>query len=301
VAVRIVVTDRAVFRELIGQVGVVCTIYAAYFLLDAHSYDLINHRATVSFANANYAGAILSFGVAVTAYLAFTARPGTDRIFYIASVLLEMLAIYESGSRSSFAGAALALLVLALWRRAGRWVRPGVLVAAVIGFLVALAPSSIDLFARVAAYLAPFGTFQRGLESAQDASGRQQIWIQARGILNWAWLTGWGPGNYFRPIDEEEPTFLSHSWAMEYLLSVGVLGTIFIAIVLYLAYTRSRGGLGALWTAQTMASLLPSLVFSTHQWTLWAWFAFALWSRADLLGGSSARSDVDPPVRPGTT
>jgi hypothetical protein len=283
VAVRIVVTDALVFRELITQVGILCAAYAGYFLAFATAYDLINNRAAVSFANANYTGAVLAFGGAVTLFLAASSA-ATARFLWLAASVLQAVAIYESGSRASFAGLLATALLMSAWRWAP--VLSGALVkfAVIVGFFLALIPNSIALFTRPAYWLASAGTFDRGQAAADNASGRSEIWAQATAAVDQSWLTGWGPGNYYLTVGTD-PTFLAHAWGLEYLLSVGVLGTVFVAALLLGAYNRGTRGSGALWTASTALSLLPSLMVSTHQWTLWAWFAFALWSRADLLAG----------------
>jgi O-antigen ligase len=296
VAVRIVVTSAAIFRELATQVALLCTAYAAYFLAFATAYDRINDRAAVSFSNANYTGAIVAFGGAAAIFLA--AQPAREgralRAAWVGAFVLQALAIYVSGSRASFAGLALAAVSVALWRFAPRLIAVATQCLVVLGFFFALIPDSIDLFTKPAYLLAGAGTFARG-EAAGNASGRAEIWEQANAVLDEAWITGWGPGNYYLTVGDD-PTFLAHAWGLEYLLSVGVLGTLFVGATLFLAYCAATRSPGSIWTAATALSLLPSLMLSTHQWTLWAWLGFALWSRADLLTVDGG----DPQGREGT-
>jgi O-antigen ligase len=296
VAVRIVVTSAAIFRELAAQVALLCTAYAAYFLAFATAYDRINYRAAVSFSTANYTGAILAFGGAAAIFLAAQQTgPGRAvRAGWVGAFVLQALAIYVSGSRASFAGLALAAVSVALWRFAPRLIPVATRCLVVLGFFFALIPDSINLFTKPAYLLAGAGTFARG-EAAGNASGRAEIWAQANAVLDEAWITGWGPGNYYLTVGDD-PTFLAHAWGLEYLLSVGVLGTLFVGATLLLAYCAATRPPGSIWTAATALSLLPSLMLSTHQWTLWAWLGFALWSRADLLMVDRR----DPPGREGT-
>jgi O-antigen ligase len=288
IAVRIVVTHAAVFRELATQLAVLCTVYAAYFMVSASSYDELNDRAAVSFSNANYTGAVLAFGGSAALFLAADGRAANRgrRILWVAAFALQALAIYASGSRASFGGLALAAVAIVTWRWASRATTAVVGWIAAGGFVFALIPNSISLFTKPAYLLAGAGTFARG-DSASNASGRAEIWQQANDVLDEAWLQGWGPGNYYLTVGDD-PTFLAHAWGLEYLLSVGVLGTVFVAGTLLLSYRASARGSGAMWTAATALSLLPSLMLSTHQWTLWAWLGFALWSRAYLLGATRA-------------
>lgn len=284
IAVRIVVTSGTVFRELVTQVTVLCAAYAAYFLVFATAYDEINGRAAVSFSNANYTGAILAFGGTAAIFLA-AEDPSANRSrrwSWLAAFTLQALAIYVSGSRASFAGLALAAMSIVLWRAAPLLIPTATRWLVALGFFFALIPGSISLFARPAQLLAGAGTFARGDDSAGNASGRAEIWAQANSVIGDAWITGWGPGNYYVTVGDD-PTFLTHAWGLEYILSVGVLGTVFVGATLFLAYRASTHGRGAVWTTATALSLLPSLMFSTHQWTLWAWLGFALWSRADVL------------------
>lgn len=283
IAVRIVVTSAPVFRELAAQIAVLCTVYAGYFLASASSYDQLNSRAAVSFSNANYTGAILAFGGAAALFLAADDRPAgrARRAVWATALVVQAAAIYASGSRASFGGLALAAVAVVTWRWAPKATATIVGALAAVGFVFALIPHSITIFTKPAYLLAGVGTFARG-DSAANASGRAEIWQQANEVLDEAWLTGWGPGNYYLTVGHD-PTFLAHAWGLEYLLSVGVLGTVFVAGTLLLSYRASARGAGALWTATTALSLLPSLMLSTHQWTLWAWLGFALWSRAYVL------------------
>jgi hypothetical protein len=265
--------------------------YAVYFLGNAHVVP-DTQRMTVSFANANYTGAVLTFGVAVAAWL-WLARRGSW--IWLLAAVVQGVAVYGTGSRASFAGAVLASAVLLLGPMASTWAHRLVYVVLVGGFLVGLYPGSAALFRALSQPLGDVSAFSRDPTAILSVSGRETIWMETREVVSQSWLFGWGPDRYRMLTAGQSP---AHSWGLEWIASVGLFGTAFLATVVTMAYfcrgqldNRMPGRDGRLLNAATAFALAPNLVLSTHQWTLWAFAGFAVWSRAFLL------TDVECPKR----
>lgn len=295
VARRVLLDPQNLIRFVRGT-ALLTLAYAGYFLTTGQTLDVSNARRTVDFANANYTAAVLAFGVAASVWMVRGSARRSVRLFAFASVLIHAWAIIETGSRASLAGAALAATVIVLGPsvRAYRIVGVGMVAAFVVGFF----PQFDELTVVVSAPLANLPFIGRSASAIGDASSRFELWHQARNVIGDSWLLGWGPDRYrFQPGGPEN---LAHSWGLEYMASVGLLGTVLLVAVIAMSYAapyRAASRDGLLLTTASALALVPSLTLSTHQWTLWFWAAVAVWSRCTLAGVRSLTS-LDGGSRP---
>jgi O-antigen ligase len=265
-----------------------CSIYAIYFLINAKTSSLGGSRLSVDFANENYTGAILAFGAVIAAFFAvYSPTRSLWQVLSLAGFAVDGSALFHTGSRASAAGVVVALAVLILMRKYWKVAQCVGLLSIAAGFVVAFIPESARLLIAASAPFSSYQTFSRGQQSIYDLSGREEIWRSTREIVSDSWILGYGPEGYRL----RGPTqILAHSWGLDYMASVGIVGTCLLAAVILLAFTGigirsapANGRLSSLWNVSTAFSVLPSLALSTHQWTLWAWAGFALWSRSHVL------------------
>jgi O-antigen ligase len=294
VVVRWTLRQRSDF-ELFGQlIAAMCLVYSVYFLLNAEARDLATTRRSVEFANANYTGAVLAFGAIVTLwFVTFPPVRSRMQLFWAAAFAIDAWAVFETGSRASLIGLAAAVVVVVFLN--GRWilVRHATLATLGIGFTLGFFPQSEKFFGSVSE-LTSYETLQRD----DNLSGREEIWTSARSVVAESWFLGYGPEGYrFRGHTQ----ILAHSWGLEYMASVGIVGTSVIALIIWFCFTGQRvrtklppSRHAWLWNSATALSLLPNLVLSTHQWTLWAWVGFALWSKSYLLDSGRTGTRLAP-------
>lgn len=289
IPVRWVVQTRRDFARVARVISWMCTAYAVYFLGNRIAIDTAGvTRETVDFANANYTGAVLAFGAVVSFWIFRSKDSRAWPLLYLAAAVLQFYVVLRTGSRASAAGAALGLAVIWFGARTPRLAYRGTFVLLVAGFFVGFSARSADLFRWLSEPLSgASATFARSNEALFTVSGREQIWAGTRRAASEEWLFGWGPDTY--RFAHPPPYILAHAWGLEYVASIGVIGALVAGAVIVLSYGGGsrHAGLsvaGRTWVAATGLALLPNLVLSTHQWTMWAWFGFALWSRAGLVG-----------------
>jgi hypothetical protein len=301
VAIRLTLRQQADFDLFSRLVASMCLVYAGYFLIKAKTMDAQTLRLSVEFANGNYTGAVLAFGTVATLWqvvCSFGKRP--SQMLWVAAYVAESWALLETGSRASAAGAAGALAVVLLFKARWRLARNLTLAVLACGFVVGFLPQSAKLFGAVSDAGSSYQPFHRGDQSVLDLSGRVEIWRSTTKLISNSWILGGGIDGYRL----RGPTqILAHSWGLEYMASVGVVGTSALAFVIFSCFTGQgfRTALQPsrrawLWNSATALSLLPNLALSTHQWTLWAWAGFALWSRSQVLD-----TGLDQPRRIGGT
>ena len=298
--VRRVLLNRSNFANFLRGTALLTTAYAVYFLTQGQAIEASTSvRQTVDFANANYTGAILAYGVSVSVWMARGTSNRRLRILALVSVGVQVWAVLQTGSRASMAGAAAAAIVLVIGPsvRTYRVSAIGLVFSFCAGFLPAV--DRLALWASES--LAAVSYFNRQQSALADASGRLELWAAARNVAMDAWLTGWGTERY--RLQPGGPGFLAHSWGMEYLASVGVLGSAIRVAVFTLSYLtpyRSRSADGILLVTASAFALAPSLMLSTHQWTLWLWAAVAVWSRSHLSGSADGFTQISSRSRPGS-
>lgn len=279
---RATVTDRARFLALTDVCGVIGTGYAVYFLGNASQYDRATTRQAIEFANANYTGAVLAFTIVCTIFLLRATAPATSfrKLLWTGSALIQSYALYETGSRSSFAGAFLGVLALLLGRRLStKAYRLNGAILSILAF-AAFIPRASDIFLFISSRLQSIGTFQRDSTSIDSLSGRAEIWREVQQSWKASPFLGWGPGQYYQPAGGDAD-LVAHSWALEYLASVGIVGAGVVGLIIGWSYCVPAihdSGIGRSWVLATSLALAPNLALSTHQWTAWAWAGFALWS-----------------------
>ncbi|WP_299930982.1 O-antigen ligase family protein [uncultured Nocardioides sp.] len=251
------------------------TLYAAYFLTRSEAYDNATNRATVEFANANYTGAILAFTAVCTLHLVRDAG-WSWRVALVAATAVQSGAILATGSRASISGAIIGILFLLRSERPTRFRDAAVFFGmAAFGVLPFLASLESRL-REIAVWAGQFDSRERAA-SSRNLSGRDALWEQSLQLLPDQLLTGWGPDRYRFRLPSQG---LTHNWVLELLLSVGVLGTFVVVAAIVVTYRgpsarNAATQFSALRPAVAM-SIIPSLGLSTHQWTLWAWFALAI-------------------------
>lgn len=287
VSVRWVIRQHRDFVYFMRIIAIMCSVYSIYFLATATAKDALTTRVSVDFANANYTGAVLSFGAVATLWIILFSQSSKDksRLFWVSMFALQALALFETGSRASVAGLVAALVVLTFARNFWRTARYLTLAVLVLGFNVGFFPQSADLF-KGASEIVSTQTFTRGGHAIDSLSGRAETWDGAREVVAGSWLLGAGPAYRYRSYAQ----LPAHAWGLEYMASVGLLGTSILAALILLCFT----GYGIkmkfpasqrawLWNSATALALVPDLVLSTSQWILWTWVGFALWSRSYLL------------------
>lgn len=261
-------------------------------------------RLAVEFANANFASAALSTTASITVLLIARAVRPAGRVYYLVALTLQVYATLQFGSRAALAGIALAtaLALVARWTRTTRPARAIVFVVMIAAFVAGWFPRALtEILSLVSEPLTRFDSLGRAQQTLVDASGRLVLWEGSAQAIDASPLIGWGPGTYgllFNPLG-----IPAHAWGLEYVASVGFLGAIPVVAVIWMSYwTSSRDKNSrppsALWIAVTAIALLPSLALSTHQWNVWAWAVFAIWSCASALDASeserkNASSDLD--------
>ena len=291
VSVRWVIRQHRDFVYFMRIIAIMCSVYSIYFLATATAKDILTTRVSVDFANANYTGAVLSFGAVATLWIVLFSQfsRGKSRLFWVSMFALQALALLKTGSRASVAGLVAALVMLMFARNLWRLARYLTVAVLVLGFNVGFFPQTSDWF-RAASEIVSSQTFTRGGHAMENLSGRAETWDGAREVVADSWLLGSGPGGYRYRSYAQLP---AHAWGLEYMASVGLLGTSILAALILLCFTghgiemkfpaSQRAGL---WNSATALALVPDLVLSTNQWTLWAWVGFALWSRSYLLDTS---------------
>lgn len=285
IAARRILANGENLKSFLRGTAVVTFGYAIYFIGNGQVLDAVSSRRTVEFANANYSGAVLVYGLAVSMWMVRGQLSRRTRILGLLSGLVHIWAIIETGSRASLAGAALGVIVIMFGpnTKMYRTVFVGLIAAFSIGFI----PGLDTLTLVVSEPLSHLPYLGRNQTSILDASGRFELWASTRSVIADSWFLGWGTDRYrFQPGGPEN---LAHSWGLEYMASVGLVGTLLLAAILAMSYLtpyRSRSGEGMLLATATSLSLAPSLMLSTHQWTLWLWAAVAVWSRSDFGGGT---------------
>ena len=299
IAVRRVLSNAENLTTFLRGIVAVTSTYAAYFIASGQILSIGAARLTVAFANPNYTAAVLTFGLAVSLFLIHRAQSRMIRVIGALVVAIHGWAILMTGSRASLAGAALAVGVILIGPsvrayKASTW---ALIAAFSAGFIPQLDTSTLA----ISKALSNLPYVGRDEAAVLTGSGRIELWASTRSVIGESWLVGWGPERYrFQPGG---PEYLAHSWGLEYMASVGLLGTIFLVAVFAIAYRepyRRRSRDGILLTAATALAIAPSLMLSTHQWTLWFWAAVGIWSRSDIKGASQlvVRPSL-PDARPG--
>ncbi len=271
ISVRWMVRRRSDFIKFAELLAVVTFAYASYFLVYSQAYDIDAYnlgyeRAGVQFANPNYTGAILAFGVAVTSFLAF-AKSRAKGAFWLLMTgsILQVLAITQTGSRASLAGGCLALLIVAFGRKISSLVRTATGVMLAVGFFIGFVPRAADFFRYLSQVFAGESSFSRDEASLLTLSGREYIWDSTRDIIHISPWLGSGPEKYRLLSDTQ---ILAHSWGLEYMASVGLVGMLLIfGIVLMSYYPRPGvkryqfGQYPNIWNAATVQSRLLNIVW----------------------------------------
>jgi O-antigen ligase len=288
--VRGALRHRSDFILFISAIAWMSVIYALYFLANGKAFDLDNSRISVDFANANYTGAILAFGAVSTLWLAIFASANNGwRYVWVSAATIDTWAAFETGSRASAGGLLAALAVVLFFKNLWVVVRTATTVFLATGFVSGFIPQSDAIFKEAAQPISAYRLFAR--EDIDSLSGREQVWESARKTVSESPILGSGPEGYRLRGSTQ---ILAHSWGLEYMASVGLLGTALLAVLIWFCFAargirkvREPGRRAWLWNSATALSLLPNLMLSTHQWTLWAWAGFALWSRSYLLDGDA--------------
>lgn len=268
VAARRVLANARNMHMFLRGIAAITFIYGVYFIINAQVLDTFSSRRTVDFANANYTGAVLAYGVTIIAWLMRASPSVRLQILGLASIAVQGWAIVETGSRASLAGAGLAGLVILLGPKIKTYVVAGIVLIA--AFLIGFTPHFDFLFIKLSSLLNQLPYVQREYSSTLDASGRLELWARTRTIIGQSWFLGWGPDRY--RIQPDGPDLLAHSWGLEYMASVGLLGSILLVSVLSISFLtpyRKMSSEGLLLVTATGLALAPSLMLSTHQWTLW--------------------------------
>lgn len=287
VAVRLGIASRREFERFVLLLCWTSLGYAAYFLTNAGQYA--GSRFTINFANPNYTSAVLAFGAALSlwVFLSTAAFPIRQRVIGLVSAALSTISVLETGSRAGLAGIALAAGTMLLMRRAAVVARALTAALMVATAVMPFVPSATRLLADAAGGIAYSAALTRGGLNYTTLSGREAIWDSSKQIISHSWLVGSGLDGYRLA---GAPPILAHSWGLEYLASVGLVGTVLIAVVIGVSFlnrgspsTHAGGTRSTLWNASTSLAILPSMALSTHQWTLWARVVMALWSRSFLL------------------
>lgn len=272
--------------------------YAIYFLNEGSRVDTQGTvRSSVEFANANYTGAVLAFTTACALGILLHRTPGlTRKLVYAASAAVQTFAIVETGSRSSATAVVFVAAVALVHRSSARWSSRLTAVLAIGAFPLGLFPRASELFRDLSVSISSFETFQRDDSALVDLSGRDLIWIETRRAFLESPFLGWGPDRYREA--QESTHVMAHSWGLEYLASVGLIGTVLIAAVWVLAFrqgAKTSGELGGVaWRNMALVSLIPNLTLSTHQWTSWTWLVIGLMSVAHLLDSHEGGEDASP-------
>lgn len=261
-------------------------------------------RLFVDFANANYASAALATTASVTLLLASSRLAGAkNTAIVLAALSVQMLAIYQLGSRAALGGVILAIVIVALFTRAPRLARGAVLAVLIGAFVAGWFPRQFaDILIVISEPLSQIGSLARSESAVLSASGRLTLWDTTIVAIQQSPLVGWGPGTYAELFNAGAAP--AHAWGLEYFASVGVLGAIPLMVVILLAYggagskyavaTNARGDL---WKATTAIALVPSLALSTHQWNAWAWMVVALWACSRVLDEDTAKPDFSQSER----
>jgi O-antigen ligase len=291
ITVRAALGHRSDFILFIKTIAWMSAIYAVYFLVNAKATDLATSRVSVDFANANYTGAVLAFGAVATLWQLFLAPASRGtRWAWVAALAIEVWALFETGSRASVAGLFLAVTVALLFRNFWVLARNVTMLLLAIGFPIGFIPQAGEIF-RASQSVMTSQVFVRGDTYVENLSGREEIWQSTRETVSQAPILGSGPEGYRLRGSTQ---ILAHSWGLEYMASVGLVGTALLVVVIWFCFavrgirrSYQPGRQSWLWNSATALSLLPNLVLSTHQWTLWAWAGFALWSRSHLLNAEA--------------
>jgi O-antigen ligase len=140
----------------------------------------------------------------------------------------------------------------------------------------------------------------RAQENLLDASGRLELWNGAWTAFQELPLFGWGPGVYGTLF--EPGGVPAHSWVLEILAGVGLLGALVFFPLILRAYLggvplwrrsedRAFGTQSKVWNATTALAIMPSMFLSTHQWNVWAWAVIGLWTCSLALDDPDDRSE----------
>lgn len=296
--VRWTVRTRRDFHFTVAAIAFGGSVYAIYFLDTAKALDVATARLSVGFSNANYTAAVFGFSVICSVLTLSRARAGYAKVLIAAATLVQVLALVGAGSRAATAGVVVATGVFVVARRWDRRSRVGTGIVLGASFIVGFVPDFSQYLDNIAVALDGYGPFHRSALAVADSSGRTEIWRATRAVIDEAPWLGWGPGDYYLPVGAP-PYFLAHSWALEYVAALGFLGAALIAVLLAILFTKSGPAdepYDFRWNAASAVSIAPVLALSTHQWTLWAWFAFALWSRSYLIAAAPAAVFVSPPA-----
>lgn len=299
VALRLILRTAASLKLFIRLIALMTLVYSIYFLFNAKTHDLQTVRLSVDFANGNYTGAVIAFGLTIALWEAFESTNGLAwRFAFLASCAIDGWALFETGSRASAAGPVIALIILIAFRTQWRAVRYTTFAILMAGFFMGFFPQSAGLFKTASDPVSDFETFNRGDVTTLNLAGREQIWSSTREMVTDSWLLGYGPEGYrFRGITQT----LAHAWGLEYMASVGLIGTAAILMIIWVCFAGGTvrsvvapGRRAWLWNSLAAIALLPNLLLSTQQWTLWAWAGFALWSRSWLLNSDDHKDR--PPI-----
>lgn len=315
VTVRLGVDSRVQFRRIVRLVNCIVLVYVGFFLVSA-APDAAG-RLTLGFVNLNYTSAILAFGAATSYWTVLAGRDFAPihRVVAAATTAAIAYAVLQTGSRAGIAGVLLAVAAITLMRGFSRIAHVATAALMLLAAFMPYIPGTDSLLASAATDAEITPALTRSGTHVTVLSGRESLWASTKNLISHTWLAGSGLDGY---RIQNTPPVLAHSWGLDYLASVGVVGTILIATVVGASFMGWNLGIGLrgrrssaalaqpregsllgrrrqilriliggdrspLWNAATSLAILPSMALSTHQWTLWAWFAIALWSRSSYL------------------
>lgn len=305
--VRWLIRTKFLFFLLSVSVILISSTYALIVLSLGEAVQVADGviRVYVPFANANYLSAIFAYGTALSIWsFIYWAKSAKQKVMFAAGMVIGIAAVFVSGSRAALGGIALAAIAIIALRKAPRVALYGAFTLAFASFIIGFFPTQAVSFLTAAAGIFEGSTtLSRDPDDINTASGREAIWLEVNEVITRSWLTGWGPGRYEDQSRELDAP--AHNWGLEFMASVGIVGTLLLVCAIVIAYfARGFFRFGncestswQLWNAGTLLAILPNLALSTHQWTLWAWLAVGLWSRSRSLLEAESVTRYELPSR----
>lgn len=298
-AIRWGIQSKRDFELFATAISTASALLAAFVLIFGERTSVAEgaERFFIEFANANYVSAVMATGATIAFWFArFSNARAFIRWMWLAAGLLQGVAVYLSGSRAALAGLLMAFFVLmsrVVWARVVHLVT---LVAIGAGFVLTLFPQALAATLRLmAAQTGGAGSLGREDRFIESASGRTDLWDATLSVIGKSWIVGWGPGRYQAEAKISQP---AHALGLEFLASVGVVGTVLLVAIMVTSYltpkVASPSNVVLLWISASAVALIPNMLISTHQWSLWAWLVIAMWSRAHLLGMIADNPVVEP-------
>lgn len=217
--VKSIITEHMLERSLSLCCKVVIPLSLAVAVEKCLHISNDNYRCKLWFFNANYMAALFA---SIALFCVYKIINNSEQIWlYFVSFAASVIAMYLSGSMFSFIELLVGVCLLLILRKK---------------YIILAAFLFITFLGLVVLYFCP-EIFPRILKASQQTGKRIDIWYTSMELIKQRPLFGQGFLTYFHNANQNPDIYQtthSHNFALEPLLCFGIVGTIFIILMLWL-------------------------------------------------------------------